>query len=272
MTNALATVWLDGQADAIRKLASRSSHDIVEIGQRLNDVKDRLPHGDFAPWIEREFGWSYRTARRFMEVGAAFSDIGQVGQFEASALYALAAESTPAEVRERFVAQAEAGEPVRHRDVKAAITESRQAPPLASSFLVAEQATGEVVGQGAVLRPPITRQRLTDDSPDYDAGDGWAEPDPRERARAEAVEGDRLLSIVGDPNGNIARAKTRYQFAASVTAVRALLLMDTDHVADSLDDGGTQSARWLIRDARDWLDRLEASLGRGIRLVKEGTT
>lgn len=63
-------------------------------------------------WIEREFGWSERAARRYMEVADAFSHKSATVAdltIDASALYVLASKSVPETVREEAVIRAEAG-------------------------------------------------------------------------------------------------------------------------------------------------------------------
>lgn len=105
---------------AIKTLTRRAGQDIIEIGQRLHAVKERVDHGAFGPWVDREFGWSQPTAQRFMRVAQVFQN-RQIDGFGVSALYALASGNVPDEIRERFITQAESGEPVRYRDVRAEI-------------------------------------------------------------------------------------------------------------------------------------------------------
>ena len=40
----------------------------IEIGRRLTEVKEMLPHGEWLPWLERETDFSERTAQRYMGV------------------------------------------------------------------------------------------------------------------------------------------------------------------------------------------------------------
>jgi hypothetical protein len=61
------------------------------------------------PWIDREFGWSERTARNFMSVhemlsskSATVADLA----IDAKALYALAAPSTPEDVQADVIERA----------------------------------------------------------------------------------------------------------------------------------------------------------------------
>jgi hypothetical protein len=52
----------------IKGLMKRAAQDVIEIGQKLLDVKRRIEHGKFLRWLESEFDWSERTARNFMSV------------------------------------------------------------------------------------------------------------------------------------------------------------------------------------------------------------
>ncbi len=105
--------------ERLHTLERRTGESIIEIGRTLLEVKEDIGHGQFGGWLDAEFGWSWQTANNFMNVAEAFRDKFQtVGNFQARALYALASGSVPAEVREEFVAKAEAGERVTHKDVK----------------------------------------------------------------------------------------------------------------------------------------------------------
>jgi hypothetical protein len=68
----------------------------VQIGQYLTEVKERLGHGKFLEWIEREFAWTYRTASSMMRVYERFKleNFSNL-EIDVSALYLIAAPSTP---------------------------------------------------------------------------------------------------------------------------------------------------------------------------------
>ncbi|THF70520.1 DUF3102 domain-containing protein [Deinococcus sp. Arct2-2] len=111
----------------IRNLARRAAQDIVEIGERLTQVKSALEHGQFGYWVKSEFGWSYPAAARFMQVADSFKTLNLRDlQIAPSALYALASGTTPAPVREEIVQRAQAGEPITHKDVKARLVQHQQ--------------------------------------------------------------------------------------------------------------------------------------------------
>ena len=72
---------------------------IIEMGQHLIEVKAAIGHGNFLPWLEAEFGWSDRTAARLIRVAEKFDKLSNLDSVSPSALYILAAPSTPDDVR-----------------------------------------------------------------------------------------------------------------------------------------------------------------------------
>lgn len=98
----------------IKALMKRAASDIIEIGQKLIDVKARLGHGNFRPWLKMEFDWSQDTAQNFMNVAAKFGNFPNLDGMAPSALYLLAAPSTPESARIEAVVRAEEGEPITH--------------------------------------------------------------------------------------------------------------------------------------------------------------
>lgn len=112
---------LQQSAEQIRMLGRRVKDDIVEIGRLLSECKGRLPHGEWGQWLKSEFGWSERTALRFMQChklakSDKLSDLKNLS-IDASALYLLAAPKTPQAVRDDVVSRARAGEPITRKVV-----------------------------------------------------------------------------------------------------------------------------------------------------------
>lgn len=117
------------QTGEIRNLMHRTAGDIIEIGRRLTEVKERLPHGAFGPWLEAEFKWTDRTARKYMQVAEAFkTESDSVLNIAPTVLYQLASPSTPPEVRAEVVERAQAGEKVSKKDVEKAVREANSQP------------------------------------------------------------------------------------------------------------------------------------------------
>lgn len=112
--------FIQEQTGEIRGLMRRTAQDIFEIGQKLLQVKAKLGHGRFGTWLTVEFDWTERTAQQFMNVARQFkaenfSDL----QLAPSALYLLAAPSTPTKARQEAIARAESGETITYKTAKA---------------------------------------------------------------------------------------------------------------------------------------------------------
>jgi hypothetical protein len=115
-------------ADAIRELGKRTVEHIIEIGHHLTEAQKIAGHGNWLPWLDREFGWKEDTARRFMRVFELSKSRKLLDlNVPVSALYLLAAPSTPEKARDAVLERAEAGGPVSVADVKATIATSKMA-------------------------------------------------------------------------------------------------------------------------------------------------
>jgi len=53
-------------AAEIRALKADTISDIIAIGGLLIEAKDQLRHGQWLPWLQREFGYSARTGQNYM--------------------------------------------------------------------------------------------------------------------------------------------------------------------------------------------------------------
>jgi hypothetical protein len=118
-------------ATAIRQLGKRVVADVIEIGCRLADCRDNhLEHGQWLPWLKKEFGWTDRTARNFINVYEQsklekFSDLN----LPVSSLYLLCAPSTPEEHRKIILKRAGAGEEIKRAEIKRGIEAAKAAKP-----------------------------------------------------------------------------------------------------------------------------------------------
>jgi hypothetical protein len=103
-------------------LVSRSAQDLVAIGEKLQAVKGLLKHGEWLPWLKREFSWSQRTAYNFIAVADRFKLANFASlTIEPSALYVLAAPSTPAPVVEQALTRARQGEVITQAKARALV-------------------------------------------------------------------------------------------------------------------------------------------------------
>ena len=147
-------------AAEIRRLGKRTLADVIEIGARLTECKRICGHSNWLPWLDREFGWEETTAQRFMRVHKlAQSKSGKLPDLPVSAIYLLAAPSTPEPAKTEIIERAKAGEALRVTEVKRVV--ERHKPP-ASKPRKAKRAkaadpppppSNEVLQQRAAGRP-----------------------------------------------------------------------------------------------------------------------
>lgn len=76
----------------------------LDLGARLNEAKEMLPHGEWLPWLNREMQFSERTAQKFMALAREYEGnpklAADLGSEKAFALLAL-----PKEEREQIAAE-----------------------------------------------------------------------------------------------------------------------------------------------------------------------
>ena len=103
----------------IRAQIRHTAHAVADIGEKLIDVRSKLVGGSFDTWLKAEFGWTKMTAYRFIRVAEQFGSNNLLLDNAApSALYILSDPSTSESIRQEFIEKAEAGQPVKHKDVK----------------------------------------------------------------------------------------------------------------------------------------------------------
>gem|GEM_PF-5421366 len=99
---------VEKSAEFVRNQVKSIAQAVIAAGQRLIEVKKLIPHGHWGSWLQAEFSWSERTAQRCMRVAEVFgSKSDTVADLDVGALYALAARSTPPDVRDQFVREIE---------------------------------------------------------------------------------------------------------------------------------------------------------------------
>ncbi|WP_195984061.1 DUF3102 domain-containing protein [Clostridium sp. D33t1_170424_F3] len=76
---------------------------ILEIGRRLTEAKEQLPHGEWLPWLEREVEFSETTAQRFMRLSREYSNPSPVTDLGASKALVLLA--LPVSERDEFISR-----------------------------------------------------------------------------------------------------------------------------------------------------------------------
>ena len=131
-------------SERIKMRLRRTAEDIVEIGRELSEIKEKIGHGNFLPWVEAEFEMGSTSAQRFMQTYEKFGKSTNLVNFKPSVLYLLAAPSTTDPVIAKAVEQSQAGEKVTVADVQRWKAE-------------AEKANASVVNLKEALREAVNR-------------------------------------------------------------------------------------------------------------------
>jgi protein gp37 len=119
--------FLAHSANQIRGLRKRARADLIEIGRILTECKTRCGHGNWLPWLDREFDWTEMSATRFMNVYELNKSNNLLDLNVAdSSLYLLAAPSTPESACAEVINRAESGDRLKHADVQAIIENARK--------------------------------------------------------------------------------------------------------------------------------------------------
>ncbi len=112
------SVLVQQRTEQIKRLARRTTYDLIDIGHYLIEVKEKLGHGNFYNWLLAEFNWSPRSATRFINVARRFGDqsvtLADLNILP-SALYVLAVPSTPDTAVEEALDRAKTGEVITER-------------------------------------------------------------------------------------------------------------------------------------------------------------
>ena len=136
-------------ASEIRRLGKQTVDNVVEIGRRLTEAKDIAGHGNWLPWLNREFGWSPSTAENYINLFRLSGKFPTVGNLDLDlrALYLLAAPGTPPEARAEIIARAEAGKKVTTAEVMAAIAKRKPEPEPKPKYAVNPAAAALLANQ-----------------------------------------------------------------------------------------------------------------------------
>ncbi len=102
----------------------RQVTDIIETGRDLLEVKGKLEHGQFEPWLNTSFNMTTRTAQKYMRAAEWMAGKSELSSFlTPNTIYLLSAPTTPESAQRRVLDDLEAGKPVNHREVREVVEE-----------------------------------------------------------------------------------------------------------------------------------------------------
>lgn len=82
-------------------LKQQTAMNIIEIGRRLLQAKEQLPHGQWGTWLQDKIEFSHQTANRFMQVATEFANSSALRNLNPTKIYSML--ELPAEQREEFL-------------------------------------------------------------------------------------------------------------------------------------------------------------------------
>ncbi|MEJ8573470.1 DUF3102 domain-containing protein [Microbaculum marinum] len=160
---------------------------LIETGSDLLAVKERLPHGRFGAWLKAEFGWTERTAQNYMQAALAFRDKSEtISELPQTLVYKLAAPSTPPQIRDRVVADLEAGRAVDPVQIKQEIAEAVAPSP--------EEMAAELSRKRIRQRRKLT----SEDERRIDREQRRREADAERRRQEDEDAATEIFQILGD--------------------------------------------------------------------------
>jgi hypothetical protein len=117
---------LRGHAIRLRGLITKSTADMIKIGDDLRTIKGMLEHGQFVDWIERELGVGIRSAQLYMSVAKlAEGKSESVSLLPPSTARILAAKSAPPDIVKQVIESAGAGDLMTDVAVKSMIADDK---------------------------------------------------------------------------------------------------------------------------------------------------
>lgn len=123
-------ITLKQRADRINERTRRMAQDAWENGREFYEAQQELAqhgYGCFVAWAESETGYKKSSVYRMIDVYQRidFPNLGKT-EIAASALYLLAAPSTPEPARQEAIARAQNGETITHSTAKEIVSEYKQ--------------------------------------------------------------------------------------------------------------------------------------------------
>ncbi len=148
-------------AAIIKAHMKSAAESIIAVGLALKRQKERLPHGMFLPWIEAEFGMSYRTANRIINRAEKWAKVANLASFGAQAsaqlLDEISDDDTPQSVRDQVEALIVDGQKITAADVKRLKAEAKAAQAGADALASRNAELAEKVSAPAA---PVDADRI----------------------------------------------------------------------------------------------------------------
>jgi hypothetical protein len=108
------TMAVNGRCAKLKKMLGEAQAEVVGIGKDLIVIRAYLQEnkvpGGFDGWLACDFEWSRSQAYRLIDIAKEFGACPNLGHYDQSAMYLLAAPGTPQEAREEAKHVADSGD------------------------------------------------------------------------------------------------------------------------------------------------------------------
>ena len=85
----------------IVQLKGQTAQNIIEIGKRLIEAKNQVPHGQWLDWLDKKVSFSQQTANNFMRTADEFPNYQSISNLGQTKIFALL--NAPKEVRDELI-------------------------------------------------------------------------------------------------------------------------------------------------------------------------
>ena len=123
---------LDQLTAEILVYKQQTAQNIIEIGKRLLEAKEKLPHGEWGRWLEEKVDFKRETARKFMHAAETFGNSQALGNLSQTKVFALL--DLPQEERQEFMENNPISD-MTTRELQEAIKARRKAEQEVDEFL-----------------------------------------------------------------------------------------------------------------------------------------
>jgi hypothetical protein len=150
----------------IKHIIRATAQNLIHLGIKLEEAKAILGHGHFLKWLETEFNWSVSTASKMMQASRRFKNVNFTNlNISPSALYLLAAPSTPDEAVSEAFEQSSTGQLISYTMAKNIAKKHKTAAKL-------ELSSQTAVASAEVSQPEtqdnLSLSKITDLAPNID--------------------------------------------------------------------------------------------------------
>lgn len=102
MANIVVNTELQKLEKEIITLKNQTAENMIQIGYKLIEAKEKLPHGEWGSWLENKVAFSQRTANQFMRIAKEFGSNSQaISNLEITKVGLLL--DIPSDKRETFI-------------------------------------------------------------------------------------------------------------------------------------------------------------------------